>query len=78
MKCPYLINDRCSIYPVRPLVCRLQGVAPDLLCNKKTNQKNMDSLELKKILDDFKKLVIETKRINIFYCTKKLDLHGEI
>ncbi len=78
MRCPYLREDQCSIYPVRPLVCRLQGAAPDLLCKKKTNQKNMDSLELKKMLDDFKKLIIETKRINVFYCTKKLDLYGEI
>ena len=32
MRCPYLRNDRCSIYSVRPLVCRLQGIVEDLPC----------------------------------------------
>jgi Fe-S-cluster containining protein len=30
--CPYVENDRCVIYPVRPLICRLQGVAEKLPC----------------------------------------------
>lgn len=32
--CPYLEGARCSVYDVRPLVCRLWGMvdAPDLRC----------------------------------------------
>ena len=34
--CPYLDEGRkeggCSIYPVRPLICRLYGTAPNHLC----------------------------------------------
>jgi len=73
MKCPYLKNNRCSIYPVRPLVCRLQGVVKDLQCKEKTIQKNMSDKELKTILEKFKKLIVETGKINVFYCTRKLS-----
>jgi len=24
--CPYIVDGKCSIYPVRPLICRLYGV----------------------------------------------------
>lgn len=27
IKCPYLVNSRCSIYPVRPTVCRIHLVS---------------------------------------------------
>ena len=34
--CPYLDEDLseggCSIYPVRPLICRLYGTSPNYLC----------------------------------------------
>lgn len=30
--CPYLIETGCSIYPVRPLICRLYGTSPNYLC----------------------------------------------
>jgi len=36
MNCPYLNNNRCSIYPVRPLVCRLQGLVGELYCPNNT------------------------------------------
>ena len=32
MKCPYLQHNRCTIYPVRPMVCRLQGTITQLIC----------------------------------------------
>lgn len=36
--CPYLDEDLksggCSIYPVRPLVCRLYGTSPNYLCTE--------------------------------------------
>jgi len=36
MPCPYYKNGECSIYEVRPLVCRLYGVtdSPNLTCVK--------------------------------------------
>ena len=32
--CPYVEPSGCTIYPVRPLICRLYGVSPDYLCQK--------------------------------------------
>ena len=30
--CPYLIETGCSIYPVRPFICRLYGTSPNYRC----------------------------------------------
>lgn len=30
--CPYLDRTGCSIYPVRPLICRLYGTSPNYRC----------------------------------------------
>jgi Fe-S-cluster containining protein len=30
--CPYVSDRGCTIYPVRPFICRLFGAAPNLLC----------------------------------------------
>jgi hypothetical protein len=30
--CPYLGEDGCTIYPVRPFICRLYGTAPNYRC----------------------------------------------
>ena len=30
--CPYLNREGCSIYPVRPLICRLYGTSPNHKC----------------------------------------------
>ena len=30
--CPYLNKTGCSIYPVRPLICRLYGTSPNYRC----------------------------------------------
>lgn len=32
LTCPYLKNKRCSIHPVRPLVCRMYGVVAGMPC----------------------------------------------
>ena len=30
--CPYLVETGCSIYPVRPFICRLYGTSPSYRC----------------------------------------------
>lgn len=30
--CPYLNETGCTIYPVRPLICRLYGTSPNYRC----------------------------------------------
>jgi len=30
--CPYLKESGCSIYPARPLICRLYGTSPNYKC----------------------------------------------
>lgn len=38
-KCPYLEDGLCAIYSVRPLMCRLYGVADGWLCPKAKGDK---------------------------------------
>ena len=56
MKCPYLQNNRCNIYPVRPLVCRLQGLIPELSCPN--NKRVMLSKE------QYEKIILELNELN--------------
>jgi len=30
--CPYLIEGKCSVYPLRPSICRKYGTIPELPC----------------------------------------------
>lgn len=71
MRCPYIKNDRCIIYPVRPIVCRLQGNALDMPC--KHNAKLMSREQLDKIKKEFEKLLEETGGKNIFYGTRNYN-----
>ncbi len=32
--CPFLLNNKCSVYAFRPIICRVHGLA--YLCNKNT------------------------------------------
>lgn len=32
--CPFLINNKCSVYPYRPIICRVHGLA--YLCRENT------------------------------------------
>ena len=70
MQCPYIKNDRCSIYPVRPIVCRLQGNTPELPCTQ-----NVNTVIPKQILDKIKQemdsLVRETGGIGFAYGTRR-------
>jgi Fe-S-cluster containining protein len=71
MRCPYIKNDKCVIYPVRPIVCRLQGVVSDLPClSNKTECLSKE--EHKKIKNEFNKLLDETSGNEVFYGTRKL------
>lgn len=31
-KCPYLVDGRCTIYPVRPVICKLWGAVEGMKC----------------------------------------------
>jgi len=69
-KCPYLMDDRCSIYPVRPIVCRLQGTTEDLPCkhNKKILLTKKQVNEIKK---EYEQILREVDGIGVIYSTKK-------
>jgi Fe-S-cluster containining protein len=32
LTCPYLVRNRCSVHPARPLVCRMYGVVTGMPC----------------------------------------------
>lgn len=33
LTCPLLVDNRCSIYDIRPLICRLYGAVENLKCS---------------------------------------------
>ncbi|KYK21766.1 hypothetical protein AYK24_03145 [Thermoplasmatales archaeon SG8-52-4] len=70
IKCPYLKKDRCIIYPVRPIVCRLQGNIPELRCYLMHN-KLISKKQLINIKDQLFKLIRVSKGTNVFYSTLK-------
>jgi len=72
MRCPYLIDDKCILYPVRPIVCRLQGNISELRCMSSNNCTLISEKELNKIREEFVKLIKQTNGMNIFYSTLKL------
>ena len=65
--CPYCKNNRCIIYPVRPVVCRLQGHISKLPCP----HKNTFDLSTQKG-DMIMRTVVELNKI---YCEKRQ--HGK-
>lgn len=69
MICPYLINDRCIIYPARPIVCRLQGNISELRCISTCQEIFISELELNNINKDFINLIKQTNGMNYFYST---------
>jgi len=71
MKCPFLKNDRCEIYQVRPIVCRLQGNIPDLPCIFNKNG-YLSEESIKKIKKDISDINKEFQGENIFYSTRKM------
>ena len=73
MRCPYLRDNGCVIYPVRPIVCRLQGNISELKCKSIKNHKLMSKKQINKIRKGFVKLIEETNGFKIFYSTRKLS-----
>lgn len=72
MKCPYLSNDKCIIYEVRPIVCRLQGNIPELKCESSNNHKFMTKDSLNDLKKKFFGLIEQSNGLNIFYSTQKI------
>lgn len=72
MKCPYLEQHTCLIYPVRPIVCRLQGVISDLPCRITANAQPMNKDKITKIYTEFVKLIKQTNGMHTFYTTHKI------
>ena len=66
MKCPYLENNRCIIYPVRPLVCRLQGNIDELKCRISKNLNPLSIKELDEIKYEFFELLKKVNCLNFF------------
>ena len=71
MKCPFLKNDRCIIYQVRPIVCRLQSNIPNLPCIFNKNG-YISEESIKKIKKDLFDINREFNGDNIFYSTRKM------
>jgi hypothetical protein len=73
-KCPFLEKNRCSIYPVRPIVCRLQGNVKDLSCYLNMNHKFMNIKKLNNIRNRFIHLLLITNGLDFFYSSRKIKL----
>jgi len=68
MQCPYLKNNRCSIYPVRPIVCRLQANIIELPCKYKISE-YMSNEKLLEIKEEFNQLLRDLDVLGQFYGT---------
>lgn len=70
MLCPYSKNNRCSIYPVRPIVCRLQANIRELPCkHRKKTSKYMSNKKFLEIKKEFNKLLSDLNALGKFYGT---------
>ncbi len=70
MRCPYLKQDRCIIYPVRPIVCRLQGLIPELYCPNNTAV-FLSPNQLGSIVKELNNLIKQTGTIDDWFSTHK-------
>jgi len=70
MKCPYLRNNRCTIYSVRPIVCRLQGTIDELQCPYNPTVL-LTHFQYKKIMKELIDLTIATEGIGEYFGTRR-------
>lgn len=56
--CPYFKNNKCIIYDVRPLICRLQGHTEKLPCPNNKNPKYISNQLRDKIARMYAKLTV--------------------
>jgi len=70
MRCPYLQQERCSIYPVRPIVCRLQGTIVELPCPL-SSHRYLPREQFDRIKHEFELLVRESGGMGVCYGTRK-------
>jgi Fe-S-cluster containining protein len=73
MSCPFLKNDICIIYPVRPIVCRLQGNIKELPCEYNKNRFISKSL-VEDIKKKFFKLIEDIDGKDVFFSTRNITL----
>ena len=71
MRCPYLVNNRCIIYPVRPIVCRLQGNICELKCKFSNKNNFIPKKDLNELRKKYFELIKKTNSTRIFYSTLK-------
>ena len=57
--CPYVSDRGCTIYPVRPFICRLFGAAPNLQCH-------LDARPLTLLHEDEEEEIWHLYRTNFF------------
>ena len=72
MKCPYLSYDKCLIYEVRPIVCRLQGNISELKCKSSIKHKFMQENKLENLRKKFLNLIKQSNGMNSFYSTQQI------
>lgn len=57
LTCPLLENDRCTVYMVRPLICRLWGVTKSMRCPHGCRPKRwLSDAEGRALLDEAKEI----------------------
>jgi Fe-S-cluster containining protein len=71
MQCPYVHKDRCNIYAVRPMVCRLQGVTNGLQCSQ-VRSDLLTEKQVYKIKDQLVSLLRDMDALEKFYGTRRL------
>ena len=60
LTCVYVENNRCSVYPVRPLLCRLYGTIPGLRCpNGAGAAQELDALAEAKLMNQYTDLFLD-------------------
>lgn len=62
--CPYLEDGKCIIYPVRPIICRLQGHVSKLPCP------HIKGFDLSKQKED--EIMRKYTELNMIYKTKEV------